>query len=77
LIAVQLEAQNGQYSTDHSILMLIQALSREERGLLRSQLRLGEERVQPQRVDLNRFSGVICLDIDPLGYQQQMRDEWM
>jgi hypothetical protein len=57
--------------------MLIQALSREECGLLRSQLQLGEERVQPQRVDLNRFSGVICLDIDPLGYQQQMRDEWM
>jgi hypothetical protein len=60
-----------------SILMLIQALSREERGLLRSQLRLGEEQLRPQRVDLNRFSGVIFLDIDPLSYQQQMRDEWM
>jgi hypothetical protein len=60
-----------------SILMLIQALSREERGLLRSQLRLGEEQLRPQQVDLNQFRSVICLDIDPLGYQQQMRDEWM
>jgi hypothetical protein len=60
-----------------SILMLIQALSREERGLLRSQLRLGEDQFRPQQVDLNQFSGVICLDIDPLSYQQQMRDEWM
>jgi hypothetical protein len=60
-----------------SILMLIQALSREERGLLRSQLRFGEEPLRPQRVDLNRFSGAICLEIDPLSYQQQMRDEWI
>jgi hypothetical protein len=64
-----------------SILMLIQALSQEERGLLRSQLRsqlrFGEEPLRPQRVDLNRFSGAICLEIDPLSYQQQMRDEWI
>jgi hypothetical protein len=60
-----------------SILMLIQALSREERGLLRSQLRLGKEQLRPQQVDLDRFSGVICLDIDPLWNPTVNQGEFM
>ena len=56
-----------------SIWSLIQALSQEERGFLRSQLLQAEEQKVSKPVDLNQFSGVITLEIDPLVYQHQMR----
>ena len=59
-----------------SIWSLIQALSLEERSFLRSQLLTSEETTTSQVVDLNQFSGVIQLELDPLEFQRQMRDEW-
>lgn len=29
-----------------------------------------------ENVDLTKYAGTIKLDIDPLKYQQQIRDEW-
>ncbi len=59
-----------------SIWSLIQALSLEERSFLRSQLVASEETTTGKAVDLNQFSGVITLELDPLEFQRQMRDEW-
>ncbi len=59
-----------------SIWSMIQALSQEERGFLRSQFLKAEEPRTPASTDLNQFSGVIGLQQDPLEYQRQMRDEW-
>jgi hypothetical protein len=56
-----------------SIWSLIQALSQEERGFLRLQLVASEETMASKAVDLNQFSGVITLELDPLVYQHQMR----
>ncbi len=67
-----------------SIWMMIQALSQEEQGWLRSRfLRVEPSPVSVESspisnvVNLNSFSGSICLGLDPLEYQRQLRDEWM
>lgn len=57
-----------------SIIQLVNALSPEERSLLKERL-LHDDRTQA--VDLNAFSGSIQLDQDPLIYQKQIRDEWL
>ena len=59
-----------------SIWSLIQTLSLEERSFLRSQLLTSEETTTSKAVDLNQFSAVIMLELDPLEFQRQMRDEW-
>ncbi|NES79996.1 MULTISPECIES: hypothetical protein [Okeania] len=35
-----------------------------------------ELKVEEQKVDLAEYAGTIKLSIDPLEYQQQIRDEW-
>ncbi len=35
-----------------------------------------ELKVEEQNVDLAEYAGTIKLSIDPLEYQQQIRDEW-
>jgi hypothetical protein len=60
-----------------SIWMMIQALSHEEQGWLRSRFVQVESAPVPKVVNLNSFSGSIRLGVDPLEYQRQLRDEWM
>lgn len=60
-----------------SIWLMIQALSQEEQGWLRSRFLQVESPVASKVVNLNSFSGSIRLGVDPLEYQQQLRDEWM
>jgi hypothetical protein len=60
-----------------SIWTMIQALSQEERGWLRSRFVQVESAPVAKVVNLNSFSGSICLGVDPLEYQRQLRDEWM
>ncbi|MCY7406940.1 MAG: hypothetical protein LH631_06045 [Alkalinema sp. CAN_BIN05] len=60
-----------------SIRSLIQSLPQEERGELRSYLIEADDYGHPTLINLNKFSGVICLQKDPLEYQYQIRDEWM
>ena len=59
-----------------SIRSLIESLPQEERNVLRSYL-LQNNVAESTLVDLNKFSGAIRLQQDPLDYQHQMRDEWV
>ena len=59
-----------------SIRSLIESLPQEERNVLRSYF-LQNNVAESTSVDLNKFSGAIRLQQDPLDYQYQIRDEWV
>lgn len=39
-------------------------------------LAIAQLKTEEQKVDLAKYAGSIKLSIDPLEYQQQIRDEW-
>ncbi|NEQ34778.1 MAG: hypothetical protein F6K40_00015 [Okeania sp. SIO3I5] len=39
-------------------------------------LAIAQLKTQTKSVDLSKYAGTIKLSIDPLEYQQQIRDEW-
>ncbi len=62
--------------TDESMRPVAVLIDYEDWQEIEKLLAIAQLKTEEQNVDLAKYAGSIKLSIDPLEYQQQIRDEW-